>query len=276
VADWTMLLDGQIADTAGENTSNSRGTTITAGATANTKGSYTQLIASTPFDADWIEVEITWGSVPTGGEILVDIAVGAAGSEQDMISNLQYCDSSAYSFSRYLFPIRVSAGTRIAARSQCNTGSATIHVKVNLMGSGFISPFPLSRVTTYGANTSDSGGTSIDPGGVANTKGAYTEIAAATSDPIRGLFLAIGIQANTARTAGTWLVDIAVGAAGSEQIIIPNLGLVASGDTDLIMPSTIGILPCSIPAGTRVAVRAQSTITDAADRLFDLIIYGVS
>jgi hypothetical protein len=35
-------------------------------------------------------------------------------------------------------------------------------------------------------------------------------------------------------------------------------------------------LPVSIPAGSRIAARAQSSINDATDRLFDLEVIGVS
>ena len=135
---------------------------------------------------------------------------------------------------------------------------------------------PLGLVTPYGADTSDSGGMAVDPGGTVDTKGAYSELAASTTYPIKQLMLVIGGRGNTTQLTQRVLIDVAIGGAGSEQIVFPDIGYGANVGTDLGIPLVVGPYPVDIPAGTRLAVRAQSSINNATDRLFDACLYGVS
>lgn len=266
---------GAIIEEAGSDSANSQGTTITANASANTKGSYTQLIASTSHDITGIMVN--GGDVSNSSvDILLDVAVGAVSSEQVILSNL-YFSSGTGSVSYndpYVFPIFIPAGSRIAVRSQSSTGSEPITINVHLFSHGIKAISPLSIVTTIGDDTSDSGGTSIDSGGSANTKGSYTELITSTSHDIYKLVVCIGNQANTQRASYTWLVDIAIGAAASEQIVIPDLQLFCSSSADTIFPRTFQF-DCFIPAGSRIAARSQCSGTNVTDRLVDIILYGV-
>ena len=66
---------------------------------------------------------------------------------------------------------------------------------------------------------------------------------------------------------------IGIGAAGSEKIVAADLTARSSSITDEVRPSFIA-LPVAIPAGSRIAVRAQCSITDATDHLFDIALYG--
>jgi hypothetical protein len=129
-------------------------------------------------------------------------------------------------------------------------------------------------VTSYGATTADSGGISVDPGGVANTKGEYSEITAATTSPIDWLVVAIGNANDTARITNQMLLDIAIGAAASEQIIVPDLDVVVASAGDNIFP-LFSNMPMSMPTGVRIAARLQSTSTTVGDRLLDVAAYGV-
>jgi hypothetical protein len=270
-------------------TTNSRGTSVTPSATANTKGSYAQLIsaASNTVDAAWVLVDFTNGTAHT--DYLVDLAIGASGSEQIIANNLFVSGGGGLAqnlvFS-YPLLIAVPTGTRIAARCQAGTASAAaLHVTLHLMGQGFLPSSALQRLTSYGQNTSDSGGVSIDPGGTANTKpGTWTEITSSTTNPIRLLYAALGLAQNAAPTGATWLFDLGMGANGSEIGIggsSATTGLISLPFrvgvlTDFLWsPLVVGPLPVSIPAGTRLAARAQCSITDATDRLFDLSLYGL-
>lgn len=261
-------------ENAGANTAASRGTAVTANASANTKGSYTQLIASTGFDANGIIIMLD--DMTAAVDYLIDIAVGAAASEVVKISNLLATGGtgSIVYGAYYYFPIRIAAGSRISARCQCSTGGNIIRVSALLLGNSMQGAEGLAVVTPYGDTTADSGGISIDPGGTVNTKGSYTQITASTTYPIRFLVFAIGNQLNNIRTSQSWLVDIAVGAAASEVVKIPNIPLNCSTSPDIITPQTMCI-PVNIPAGTRLSVRAMSDGNDATDRLFDIVLYGV-
>jgi hypothetical protein len=271
------LIDWQLAENAGANTGASTGTTVTANGSGNTKGSYAQLIASTAFSSQMLMLIF---DTPNSGtrDFLVDIAIGGAGSEQIIISNLLVSPAVDNTFmgAIFQFAVNIPAGTRIAARCQSSTGSSNLKVTIQLFGAGLATGEIGSTVDTYGENTSDSGGTAIDPGGSANTKGSYTQITASTNKSHRYLTIAFGNRLNGTMTSGSWLVDIAIGGAGSEVVIISNLNLHAVSTADGITPQVITRIPVNIPAGTRIAVRAQSSITDATDRLVDVAIYGES
>jgi hypothetical protein len=269
------LVDWQRVENAGGLTASSNGTQLTANAGSNTKGNYVQLIASTAFAAQRVMVTLdSPGQV--GRDFLIDIAIGAAASEQVIIPNI-FISSGAnaiFGGAVFIFPVTIPAGSRIAARVQASTGSNTIRISVELFGGGFAQGEQLAIVDAYGVNVADSGGTSVDPGGSGNTKGAYSQITASTTRLHRYLVLGIGTQLNVALTTAVWLVDIAVGGAGSEQVIIPNLVVQANTITDHITPQSY-FLPITIPSGTRLAIRSQCSITDATDRLLDFTLHGV-
>ncbi len=279
MADWP-LIEGQDAEAIGSVGAGSDGTTVTSGA-ANTKGSYVQLIASTAFDIHYISIQLYPVGEATGDALLCDIAVGAASSEYDIIPNL-YCESATASFrtpvAQYSFPIFIPAGSRISAR--CQADAATQAVDINLQGFGFsfMPSAPLtSLIEAMGFDLSDSAGTLVDPGGSANTKGAWSQLVASTAREIRALGLAVGRNAgNQSLSDADFLVDIGVGAAGSERVIIPDWYAFSGSSGDTYRSQGTPAFPVYIPAGSRVAARAQSSDTDATDRLIDVIAYGAS
>lgn len=278
MATFPLIEAAQRCENAGAVTSTSRGTALTANASANTKAtSYTQLIASTAFDATGILV--MFDDCAAAADFLVDIAVGASSSEQVILSNLLVSagTGSIVYGGHYFFPINIPAGSRISARCQCTTGGSAVRCSALLFSGGLLAPETLGIVTSYGPNTADSGAVSIDPGGTINTKPAtYTEITSSTTYPIRFLTFSIGSQVNGTRSSQSWLMDIAIGASSSEVIILPNILLNCSTSPDIVVPQTINLIPVNIPAGTRLSARAQSDGNDATDRLFDLALYGVT
>lgn len=268
------LLGAQRFETAGAVTASTEGTAISA-ASAHTKGSYVQLIASTAFHAQG--VLLVMGIVPTvAKDFLVDLAIGGAGSEQIIAADIFFSATGSTRRTESVFiPVPIPAGTRLSARLQGTTTSTGLSVVAILVAGGAIRNSSVQVCTTYGANTADTGGTGVDPGAVAHTKGSYAEVTSATTRAIKHLIIAFGLRNNLTIDANTsWMVDIAIGAAASEQVIIANLPLAAHATTDMVFPQ-YHALPCNIPAGARIAARAQSTNTDATDRLIDVIIYGV-
>ncbi len=133
---------------------------------------------------------------------------------------------------------------------------------------------PLSKVTDYGTDLSDSGGTQVDPGATGNTKGAYSELVASSAGLIRHLMIGIGVQSSQITSTALHLIDVAVGTAGSEQIILPDLFTATAVAKDLRQPRVMAF-PCHVPPGSRLAARAQCN-TIGVDRTFDMIIYGVN
>ncbi len=118
---------------------------------------------------------------------------------------------------------------------------------------------------TFGLGASSAG--AAITGGAANVKGAYAEIYVATEFETSLLFLMLHTIA-----ASDYLVDIAIGAAGSEVIIIPDIIIRNTGSQ--FQPPVVWY-PVALPPGTRLAARAQSASTFAQNRTLDIIIYGV-
>lgn len=269
---YPPVFDAHRADTVGEVTGTESSGTRATGGSANTKGSYVELSAATPFASDWILVQVRITNSTSSS--LIDVAIGAATSEIVILNNLLSCrGNDPRENGSFLFPCSIPSGVRLAHRVQSTDSSGICDVQVTLIGSGFANPGHLQKIVTYGATTADSGGISIDPGGSANTKGAYSEIASATTNTIKWVSIAAGNQNNTTRTACFWLRDIAIGSATSELIVVPDLGAACSNNDDDIYPRVVG-LPLSIPLGVRVAERAQCSTTDGSDRTYDSCILG--
>jgi hypothetical protein len=134
MGDWgTVFPTGQRAFDAGALTASSTGTTVTASATANTKGSWAQLIASTTFATSWMVVCCGGNSGATSG--LLDIGVGAAAAEYVVVPDLLFYPSLA-GFGNWLgLPCTIGSGVRLSARFSNTTGSTTTTVSLVLVGS---------------------------------------------------------------------------------------------------------------------------------------------
>jgi len=269
------MAGGGVIAAAGQLTASSNGTLVTAAATAHVKGAWSQLVAATGAEASWIEVYI--GSVATAVDYLIDIGIGAAASEQVIIPNLVAGSGTgaAGRSSRFLLPLNIPAGVRVAARCQATTISSTCRVSAQLGSGGWPLESGLQRVTDYGTTTATTQGTTVDPGAVANTKGSWVQLAASTTNPIRALLFGQSNLVQTARTSCQWLFDLGVGAAASEVVVIPNRTVECVSTEDTIHPQGSGPFPVNIPAGSRLAVRAQCSITTVTVRNLCPIVYGI-
>jgi len=245
MADWPLLRNSlAVEDDAALA---SYGATVTAGS-ANTKGSYTQIVASLARSCSGILLQMF---VATQVSMLMDIAIGGAGSEIVVIPNLSVSAVGSTNVSGSLFiPLYLPAGTRVAVRCQASTGSATVRVKSVFITDTFIGLQQLaSRYENWGAVAATSRGTLVTASGSVDTKGAWTQLIAASAFTTK--WLLIGLQPDFNRN---YAVDIGVGGAGAEQVVIPNL------DPINISLGTCISLPFSIPGGSRVSARAAANV----------------
>lgn len=249
MADWPLLRNSlALEDDAALA---SYGATITASGSANTKGSYTQIAASLARSCAGVMLQILGNS---GAYVLLDLAIGGAGSEVVVVPNLHGSISlSSNGNSSIFIPLYLPAGTRVAARCQAGVGASTVRVKALFMTDTFIGlQQQASRYQDWGANLAASQGTSVVSSGSVDTKGAWVQLIAASAFTTKWIIVAMQATGG----ARNFAVDIGVGGAGAEQVVLPNL---------YHANAALGLwysLPFSIPGGSRVAARAAcSTAT---------------
>lgn len=128
-----LVARGVLA-TPGAGTSSLGYVDVDAGATANTKGAWVQLVASTPRDArGYTLVILADQSNDANGRIAFDLAVGAAASEQVILADVLgiWNNYNPVMRPQSVGPIwtPIPAGSRIACRVQCtlNTAQNRVH-----------------------------------------------------------------------------------------------------------------------------------------------------
>jgi hypothetical protein len=258
-------------ETIGAVTASSLGTTITADGSADTKGSYGELSAATSRDNDGFVLFM--GTANDGADYLTDIATGAAASETVVLANVAF--SHAADIRRIAVvscPLAIATGTRVAAATQSSVGGAVIRLVLGLWQLGSVLLGGCTNIDTYGAETSDTGGVAVDPGASTNTKGDYAEITSSTGAATEQVAVQTGNRENTVRSTASWLMDLATGAAMSETVVWANFPLGSSTIADVVSPVVTPFVPLVIATSTRIAARAQCSINDATDRLFDALV----
>ncbi len=264
--------------TTGSNPAASTGITITANASANTKATtWTELIASTTYGSNWLLVTLV-GISSTNGSYAVDIGLGASTAEVVLIPDIYYlwAGSNRPMALVYSFPLRIPAGTRISARCQSNTGSSTIGVSIIAISAPITAPPGLDRVEACGVTTSSATNSTVlnDPGATPNTDGTWTQIIASTAFSYKWMCVEINNRTDLITAAdNNDLVDIGIGDAGSEQLLISDLW--THGNTLTDAKYVTYCFPCAVASGQRLSARHRCDVGTTGDRRLDVVIHGV-
>lgn len=123
-----------------------------------------------------------------------------------------------------------------------------------------------SRIAAVTQANTDYGLPLTSPGAI-NTKSAWTQLYSSVPFATQGVLLNIrGADFGT-----RYLVDIGIGGAGSERVIIPDLFLWSNNST----PGMGIYIPIRIPAGSRVSARvAMNTLAGSATVGVQLLLVG--
>lgn len=258
--DWPLQSAGQLqAVSEGFAVANEGGVQIATPAAANTKGTWTQISASAPFDADGIFITLTKKSA--AAMMLLDIGVGATGVEQVIVPNLFVGTASNSSYPKNVFiPIQIKAGEKISARLQSTSATATnIRVAVHFVQASWLGLAAFQKVIDMGTSTAASSGTSLTLPAAINAWSAWTQIVASTSDPIKYLipFYSEPGAAASATAGISFCIQVGRGASGSEIAIGPEF--VFNNSSTACSISGFHGFPCEIPAGQRLALRYAAT-----------------
>jgi len=247
-------------------------------AAPNAKGAWTNVGSPTPYTAEMLNVRIYQASA--AANFLVDIGIKTtAGSVQTLLENLNLPSLSTVNqgLSDYGFPIHVPRSSQLVGRAQCTTSGLNLVVAVHAAAANPWGIPGRAKAYTLGVNSANSRGTTLDTGGVANTKtGSFVVIHSAVPANLKAFLIAIGNGGDVSRTgSGAGLFDVAVGPVGSETTILPNFPWMFESTRDSPSPYTLPIMPCDIKSGTRISARQQCTNNTAGDRGIDIIIYGL-
>lgn len=229
--------------------------TVTAHATAHTKGAWVEIIASTSGEATMLVLDVSGVGTPTTATAtLIDLATGAGGSEVAFLSNLPVGSAgggqgATIACFQVPLPISVPAGTRISARIQSVvTGGKTATVGVAAFSGG--AHVPGSSLAVLGASTGTSLGTSLDT--------AYTQIVASTAATYTYL-IPVPSASSTSLSTQSDAMTLGVGAAASE---VDRGAIMVQTNTSEGCGTPVGsaawplyaILP-GAPAGSRLALK---------------------
>lgn len=256
---------------AGQDTSDTSGATLTTGG-ASSKGSYVEMSSGLerPVDGFYLACLLGGGAI----DYLIDIAVGPANQEEVILANFPFGSGSASLPGRAYIPLKIPGGSRVAARCQASSAANTVEIIMQFVRGDYARALSFERATTYGADTSDSGGTSVDPGGSANGEGTWTTISASIENRIRYAIACYGnARNNTIGVNSRALFDFGFGPVGSEQLLVEGLIIQADTAADRYTP-LYDQLMIDVPAGERLVARQQNNNTDATDRLVDMTIIG--
>lgn len=242
--------------------------TAVADVTPHTVGAWVEVDASLSAAASGVRVALTASTNLTANNssTLLDIGIGAGGAETvwATIGVGYIASSTAASIYPLVVPGRIAAGTRVAVRARSAITLQNVVAEYSFFGAKTTA---LGAPVTYQADIATSHGLALAAPGSLNTKGAWTELVASTATALAALL--VTAQGNEGAAMGTLglLLDIGVGAAGSEVVVIPDISYRATTAEVLQArsPTTYGLV---IPAGSRIAARyARAATTESLDVL---------
>jgi hypothetical protein len=240
-------------------------TTVTAGGSAHTLGAWAQWVAATDYDVGMIGMAVAGSGVFTANTdtgMLLDIGIGAGGSEAVIIPQVNLGHAEANQ-GTWLFPIYIPKGSRIACRNQAVIASDTVQLYRPFLLPATAHLKPGLVCDTYGANAGASEGTTVTCG--SGTWGAWAELSAATVRPARWATVSIGGQDNAFGSTVILYYQLGIGAAGSEEMIVPIVAQVVISTSELVAVVGRPPWPVDIPEGSRVAIRGWATSGTISD-----------
>ena len=245
---WWIGTEGVIVDRA-------LTTDATASATPHTKGAYAEIIASTTSECGCIEFRIQNTALAGSSTAqLIDIAVGAAGSEVVIVPDVAVGGiGAAGNDVNIQIPIKIPSGSRIAFRNQAEIASDTCRMSQFTTYAFDASLCPTS-VDVLGTDTATSTGTELT-----GSSGTWTEIVASTSQAYTGLCLVPSTSEATQDNATDVLLQVGVGAAGSE-VAIGGLYVNYNANEFVASRTNFVLIGGNVPAGSRLSVRHNKTV----------------
>lgn len=237
---------------------------LTAPGANNTKGAWTEVSASTPFDAAgfWVNVYHTG----TTGFQLLDIGIGGSGSETVLLPDWPlFRPAMPWGLGSQWIPLRIPAGSRVAARYQASGfAGATMKIGMVLAAQSFADG-SFDRCAALNINAATSFGTNkLDLNGSADTEGAWTEMSSSLPFNVQAMLWIPRCSTTQPAANVAHRFDLGIGAAAAETAILSDLPAYSNAAVLTTWHHSY-LLPISIPAGVRLSARQQVSGIAAAD-----------
>lgn len=222
----------------------------TYGTTAHTKGAWVQVHSSTPSASSLLYFgSAQIGVSSTDTSTLVDIGVGAAGSETVIVPNLAI--GGWQQGANVLIPVAIPSGSRVAVRLQGSRTSPTAPSGGNSVALTNSLDYALTptSVDVLGINTATSSATALT-----GASGSWTEITASTAKDYQTVII-VPSTSSTVTSNITVVMTLGIGASGSE-VAISSLQNRYNASTQWLNNFNQPLwFSGPVPAGSRLSVR---------------------
>ena len=229
---------------------------------------WTEISSSWPGETN--QLHVSYNHTTPNRTTKFQIGIGGSGSEI-VILDLPFAN---YGGSNGLFqlPCNIPVGSRVSARSS-NGGAHNVQLQLIAWQEPYFGPgFTSGTLMGWSSNSVM---TSLDAGATLNTKGAYAQIIASTAEAYKGILLNFGNSGSTDTTSVSNLLDLAIGAAASEIVILPDYHIQRAG-RGVGNNTSMRYIPIHIPAGVRLAARIQADNNTVGQRdLLDISVLGL-
>ena len=222
--------------------------TVTCDTAAHTYGAWSEMVASTSADSDFLVLGADVAQASTNTSTLIDVGIGAAGAESVVVAGLAV---GGWAASSVAIPLKVPAGSRVAYRAQSIvTGGKTLGGRCALFDTGTYASAPTS-VDVLGTSTATSTGTFF------SSTSTYIEIVASSAAAYSAI-IAVPSLSTAGASNGNYTITVGTGASGSETNIGDLRGLTDSGESfrDWYY-KTYGLFSGSYASSTRFAAKSS-------------------
>jgi hypothetical protein len=251
-------------------TTTAYGTALVSGGSANSDGSYVELIQLT-YDCYWFELDFmdnASNGTDRNGLVTVGMDYTGGTSYTDVISYLQVCAPANRSTSStkghwgvtYSFPYFIPAGTAIALKHRNNSVSSTVYANGRFwQNPRYPYMIPVGQnIVGFGVSASTSRGTAVttSTGGI---ESSWVEIGTLDADYFYWQF---GIGFNTIPvTVSDHYFDFALGDASNKRVIYKNVLVNLDGNTESCSINPVNPWMCFAKgkSGDKLYVRGTSS-----------------
>jgi hypothetical protein len=225
----------------------------TTAATAHTMGAWVEVTSSTSSNYDWIGiVALSTFVTATDTRTLLDIGIGASGSETALVESIPVGYSNTLSPLLFQFPVNVPSGSRVAIRIQSSRTSITY-------SNGFFVQFGENANVAPNAVEALNADRTESRGLVATNGNTPVEIVAATTKPYQALVAYLGGSGDTWSTSANRTMSLFIGPSGNEQ----QLSVQRFGTTNTeyyYVRSLWTYYVADVPTGTRISVSGDASL----------------